>query len=179
MTDCKYHIVGKGGGRRAQEGPYLGGRDGVWGSPAPLTPSPQHRVASPRDHVGWETWPRQAAWALLWADGSSGSVPASWPSQPPHLWLPGTLPATLDWWDLCKSWQHFPPFPLLAFSILDAFDPCLGFIGLINLISALPSMLTEIIPDNVLLIPVIAEWEWSYVAAYGTVPYLWWLSLAF
>lgn len=109
----------------------------------------------------------------FWADGTGGSVPASRPGRTPRPQLPGTfsvsfclflyfsiqgLPATLDWWDLCKSsWQHFPSFTRLSFSVLDAFDSCLGFIGLINLISAVSSMLAEIIPDNVLLIPVIAE----------------------
>lgn len=46
-----------------------------------------------------------------------------------------------------------------------------------NLRSVIP--LTEIIPSNVLLIPGIAEWEWSSVAAYGDISYLWCLSWAF
>lgn len=46
-----------------------------------------------------------------------------------------------------------------------------------NLCSIIP--LTEIIPSSVLLILGIAEWEWSSVAAYGDISYLWCLSWAF
>lgn len=110
------------------------------------------------------------------------SLPGASPTSREVLLSASTpgLPATLDWWNLCRSsWQHFPSFTQLSFSVSDAFDLCLGFIGLINIISAVSSMLTEIIPNNVLLIPVTAEWEQSYAGAYGSISYLWWLSLAF
>lgn len=64
----------------------------------------------------------------------------------------------LGHWELWKDfWQNCSSHILTSFMLLDIFDSCLGFSRLINLISTVASMLTEMISNNVLLIPVLNE----------------------
>lgn len=64
----------------------------------------------------------------------------------------------VGWQELLKTfWQHGLAHILTAFMLLDVFDLCFGFISLINLISIVASIPTEMISNNVLLIHVIAE----------------------
>lgn len=64
----------------------------------------------------------------------------------------------LDHWELWKDfWQNCFSHILTSFMLLDIFDACLGFILLINLISTVASMLTEMISNNALFIPVLNE----------------------
>lgn len=58
-----------------------------------------------------------------------------------------------------KNLTALSDYILTSFMLLDDFDLCLGFIGLINLISIVASLLTDMISNYALLIPAIDEWE--------------------
>lgn len=84
----------------------------------------------------------------------------------------------LGHWELWKDfWQNCLSHILTSFMLLDIFDSCLGFIHLINLISTVASMLTEMISNNVLLIPVLNEDKDT--VAYDNISYSWGLHFEF
>lgn len=88
------------------------------------------------------------------------------------------FPIILAHWELWKDfWQNCSSHILTSFMLLDIFDSCLGFSRLINLIATVASMLTEMISNNVLLIPILNEAKDA--VAYDNISYSWGLQFEF